>query len=528
MKRVLQAIMLVALLVSFGLLFTRWQLETPNQNVEIVYDLPGLQDLSAKKGIPLTDLLEDLAEAGVQTIAIQPTSLGEMFVANEVLQPEVLAQLPTAATELAKYLHLPVAFQGEELSVVEEAGLEVAPKLVPVPWDVEPLWLRSNPPFLILSGQGEFPLHQLEGYTGRLALVEFSTPGVRNLKTTDLVRLHGISAPELEVLSEERILNRYLRAVRERNIRILYLRPFVEGEQSWERSLGLLEQLQDRLSAAGFTLARAESFAPWQPALWWLVLVGAGIWAGAIYYGHGLFPKFSWLFTLGGAFGWLFTVVLLLKIPSLAQQGLALLAAIVFPPLALQRGKSYWQVAGISLVGALFVVASLSGTDYLIKVQDFRGVKVAHLIPIALVAYTVVRPLKDWLNKAVPVRYLIWAGVAGLVGLFYILRTGNFGMPVPQWELTAREFLENFLGARPRTKEFLIGHPALYLALQDQKGQKSWWLPVAVVGQISLINTFTHTHTPLQISLLRTFYGLVFGYAIGWLVYKISQKAGSK
>lgn len=520
MKRILQVTIIVSIIVSLGIFATRWQVESPNRTVELVYDLPGLKELSVNTGIPLDELLADLNAVGIKTMAIQPASLGDLFLTNQLVDREVLSQLPTQSVNLARFLTLPVSFHGEDFQLVKDAGLQAAPKLAAVPWELDPLWLESAPPFLILSGQGEFPAHQLEGYSGRLALVEFSTPNTAHLGMTDLVRLHGISAPEMAVLTEQRILNRYLRAVRERNIRVLYVRPFVEGANSWERSLALVDNLQRRLVAEGFILGAAEPFATWHPSILWLAIVGAGIWAGAIYYGQGLFPKISWLFTAGGILGWLGTVGILLMRPTLAQQGLALLAAIVFPALALQEGESYWRVTAISLLGALFAVASLSGTEYLIKVQEFRGVKVAHLIPVALVAFAVVRPLRSWLNKDVPVRYLIWAGIAALVGILYILRTGNFGLPVPQWEVSAREFLENFLGARPRTKEFLIGHPALYLVFKDREPKKSWLLPVAVVGQISLINTFTHTHTPLQVSLLRTFYGLVFGYLLGWLIAK--------
>ena len=44
---------------------------------------------------------------------------------------------------------------------------------------------------------------------------------------------------------------------------------------------------------------------------------------------------------------------------------------------------------------------------------------------------------------------------------------------------------------------------------------------MAVIGQLSMINTFTHVHTPIVLSLVRTVYGLVFGYFIGWLVYRL-------
>jgi len=108
--------------------------------------------------------------------------------------------------------------------------------------------------------------------------------------------------------------------------------------------------------------------------------------------------------------------------------------------------------------------------------------------------------------------------VAGI----YILRTGNFGLPVMELEIKLREALERLLLVRPRLKEFLIGHPALVLLLaSNHKQLRPILLSIAVIGQLSLVNTFTHIHTPVLLSLLRSIYGLVFGFAIGWLILRL-------
>ncbi len=46
MKRVLWLIIAVAVLTSLGVFVQRWTIERPNDRVEIVYDLPGLLELS--------------------------------------------------------------------------------------------------------------------------------------------------------------------------------------------------------------------------------------------------------------------------------------------------------------------------------------------------------------------------------------------------------------------------------------------------------------------------------------------------
>jgi hypothetical protein len=53
----------------------------------------------------------------------------------------------------------------------------------------------------------------------------------------------------------------------------------------------------------------------------------------------------------------------------------------------------------------------------------------------------------------------------------------------------------------------LIGHPALILSfVLAARGRRSWAFPlflVGAIGQVSLLNTFCHLHTPLVASLWR-------------------------
>lgn len=527
MKRVLAVVILLAIVTSLGVFIQRWTIEVPNSTVEIVYDLPGLFALSAAQDIEQKELLSQLKSAGVSTIAVQPTSVGEMMLAGIALPEGVREFLLESVTDLGRYLTLPVQFEAEQLELVSQAGLKVAPKLNTAPWDIDPTWLPYHPELIIVSGQSPMDMESFYGSRATLAMVEFSAPFIGSAQPSTMVRLHGISAREMEVLSDERILNRYMRAVTERNIRVLYVRPFVESEDSLERSLHLLDRLQARLVEAGFAVGQAQPFPLWRIAWVWTAVVGAGILAASVWYAMDLFPRWETLILWLGVVALALSLALLTIAPTWGRQGLALVAAIIFPSLALQLdwGKrpltNYIGISLISMIGALFVVTMLSGTEFLIKVQEFRGVKLMHVVPIALVIFSLIRPLRGWLQRSIPVPYLLLAGVLGLLGVVYILRTGNFGLPALGFEVRAREFLENLLVVRPRTKELFLGHPALYLALHSKERRRSWWLPVAVIGQISLVNTFTHTHTFLWVSLLRTFYGLFFGYLLGWIIFAV-------
>ncbi len=109
-----------------------------------------------------------------------------------------------------------------------------------------------------------------------------------------------------------------------------------------------------------------------------------------------------------------------------------------------------------------------------------------------------------------------------VIMVIYLLRTGN-SVPelVSSWEIKLREGLEALLKVRPRTKEFLLGHPLMFLLLYFGYAQKRLpLLLLGIIGQISVVNTYAHLHTPpLRISLIRTFHGLWLGILLRYNLF---------
>src|SRR5207302_414981 len=113
-------------------------------------------------------------------------------------------------------------------------------------------------------------------------------------------------------------------------------------------------------------------------------------------------------------------------------------------------------------------------------------------------------PAAQWQRIAERVtRYLaqplhVWQTAAALVGAvalaLLVARTGNDpGVGVSALEMKFRSLLEAHL-VRPRTKEFLIGHPALLigLAMAATPRWSRWALPfllVGAIGQASIVNS---------------------------------------
>jgi len=186
----------------------------------------------------------------------------------------------------------------------------------------------------------------------------------------------------------------------------------------------------------------------------------------------------------------------------------------------------------LSLCGAAYVSGLLTNVTYSLVLQQFRGVSVLHALPIVLVAlhvflYTgrsVSGQLRKLLRLRVTVLGVLVAAVLAGVGYYYMTRTGNAGQ-VTSVELAFRNFLESTFGVRPRTKEFLLAHPLFVLGLFLSLRYRAAWalMIVGVLGQLSMVDTFAHIHSPIALSLIRSLLGLGLGLVIGLALIAIWQ-----
>lgn len=193
----------------------------------------------------------------------------------------------------------------------------------------------------------------------------------------------------------------------------------------------------------------------------------------------------------------------------------------------------------LTLIGIVVVAGLLSTRSFMMHSSQFLGIKAQHAVPLLLVGATAVlgglpragesasqfrmraeTRLRAALDEPIRIGLLLLAllGVAAVV--IVIVRSGNdAGVGVSGFELKIRALLDRLLPVRPRTKEFLFGHPLFVLGI-------AWWwrgrprlaIPCFVagsLGQASLLNTFCHIHTPLAISFWRDIIGLTAGALLG-------------
>ncbi|MEL7564779.1 MAG: DUF5693 family protein [Dehalobacterium sp.] len=357
-----------------------------------------------------------------------------------------------------------------------------------------------------------------------------------NFIEKNLVRMHSITENEMASdMTQSRALDRYTLAVSERDIRVILVRFFPEMGL---HDTGLyLSELKTSILNEGFELGKPQSFGAMPFSRIYLLVLGLGVAAGGALLLDILgFRKTGFVL---GALGFLgFMGLLIIGQTSIARKGMALISVIVFPTLSITAclgskpagiKNSIWllfKMTLISLIGAFLMVGLLADKSFMYTLDQFIGVKLAHIVPVLaiMVIFWFVKsptgnPLKKImkvLDYPVTVKYVVLLAFLAFVLLVYIMRTGNENVAVSAWELTLRARLSDLLSVRPRTKEFLIGHPLMLLLLY--LGYKDKYLPilaVAVIGQVSLVNTFAHIHTPLAISLMRTFNGIWLGMVLG-------------
>mgnify|MGYP001081617403 CR=1 FL=1 len=358
----------------------------------------------------------------------------------------------------------------------------------------------------------------------------------------------------------EEIENTLYRAVTERNIRTIYFKPFKEtaaiyvtDPTEYQR---IFERFETRIARHNLQLGTASVLESVHPPLWIQLLMIIGISAAGAMFTLKIFPgsvMVGWVLLAGIS---LPLISLMLIRPAWGEKIGALAAAIIFPSLAMwffcsrtwswmKSGKrltlteSLWKgiglmltVSSISLMGALLVAALLSDVKYLLEMDIYRGVKISQLIPMISfglvfmhyfgyqrnendLEHPGIRPseIKGILLEDIKILYVAAAGFLLAAGYVYLARTGHEGGLQPsEIEMIIRNILEESLLVRPRTKEFTVAFPALMLGayVASLRWKSLIFLSglAAVIGQTSIINTFSHLRTPVIVSLIRTAYSL--------------------
>ncbi|BES64895.1 DUF5693 family protein [Gottschalkiaceae bacterium SANA] len=373
----------------------------------------------------------------------------------------------------------------------------------------------------------------------------------------------------------QEIGNALYRAATERNIRILYFKPFKWAKENYVTDLEeyrpIFADLTNRLGWHNLAWGNEPSTFPnRQLSMGILFLLGMGPVLVAILILRKLFylsEKKLMLLALGLlmimaaglavkrdlmqsllAFGASFTYSSLAGIwmmDRLERAGNSLDSRI---SLCLWEGaKALIQSVAIAMMGGLYVGTILSDTTYFLELSIFRGVKASLVLPLFVVALYGLRvwgyrretkerglisDLERLSKEPLRIGHLLVAGAFLAMAYVYLARSGHETSLQPlNIEMLMRNGLENLIPARPRTKEILMAFPAVILSFSLVKNGLKWLGislgMLATIGLISVTNTFSHLRTPMILSIERTGYSLSFGLVIGcigtWIILTAIQ-----
>lgn len=386
-----------------------------------------------------------------------------------------------------------------------------------------------------------------------------------------LVRVHSINPTEMARMTEADAVDRFLRAAEERNIRALYVRMLPGAPNPpVESNVTYIRDIAGALESHRIELGPAHPYVPYDSTIPERAVMGLGVGAATL-----LALMYAWPASGGTLLLVLVLALLDVVLPavSMGRKLVALQAAILMPILAflvlrtsidrrlarpdsvmnrsltrslLSSIPAFLCASSVSVVGALFVVGLLSNRFGSMHIVDFWGIKAQQagaILAVAAIFYLdisskggiraarerVQRRLAELWSQPTLLGGLVVFIVAMSVLVLLLARSGNDpGVGVSVWEMKFRVVLDRLMGVRPRTKELLIGHPALLLgiALMSTRRMK-WGLPLLIVGaigQVSIVNTFCHLHTPLLVSGLHVFNGLWTGLLVAFILAMVTDR----
>ncbi|MBC8065748.1 MAG: hypothetical protein H7Y17_13030 [Chlorobia bacterium] len=606
----LPCIALTALISGYSIL-QRHQAESKNKAITLAVEFETIESLAASQGTPIDKAIENLKAQGVTAVALGEETISELISegyasisGNEVIlrqdrtinsqkalealadrvQRGLRERFPKAKVSTGQesgQIAIRVEFVSPSLirqtaiglnpsisQLVSQRGLDIICRMsnpqgassqyvtntvawakelgakIFLPQGDQVLGRRDAIPDLVAGIKANGLLYASPEFTkiGGDANVVAAIPQL-------VVRLHSAQTAELDKLPLTDAIDRYAKAARERNMRVLLVRPVSYASQyPLESFASFLKSINDAIRSEGGDMGPAKPFEDSGVPIAATILIALSAIPTAYFVASALIPKRQ----LAIAATVLFGLVCIASVSGAGKAYAALLIAVLFPITAFlildaREGKNilveFLLVSAISLVGGLAVAGLLNGLTYFVKAQEFRGIKVAVFTPIIVAGWYFAARFGN-LREAMK-NPITWGAAFLSLGLlvafmFMNARTGNDNPAgVSDLELKFRSVLDQFLFVRPRTKSFLIGHPMLIVGIglllwQRKTGSVAlapWTilcLTVGAVGQTDIVNTLCHLHTPVALSLIRNAVGLIPGCIIGFCTWGVVRHVGLK
>lgn len=576
-QKLLWIIIALSFIPAAFLLWNRISYEQSSKTTALVMDYNALSIQAKRYGKEPQELLTHYQKLGINGVAIYEDTIGTLQQNGQLIIKngyELLDRFPNgdlksssvymnASTELLETLSQRYTIPTRFVEINHQRWLE---------WPVDPTYLPAGPNKELIDSvekKGLFvvyrpyhdegiPLKNIGSDWPAVPFIAFTGDEVIGARTPELlsqvsaslgnrlpaiiegniqkgldqlvhqhggVRLFALSPQWQFGLDPLDVASKYNLAARERSQRLLYVRPYPTINETET----MLTRTTELLQRSGIILTKPD-IQFYRPADIWQYLSLLGPLAALLLLGLSIPLRRLGLLLVGGIF-----------VGSVALNGFqpvaagALLSAVTFPALGfvLRRGQmtDWFFATALSLMGVVFVSA-LGATFYsTLGLEPFRGVGLTLLLPLLLVAVSFL-PRQD-IRQTVSDLYhapiklgdvLIMALGLGLLLMVFERRGNATGGTPSQFETDLRRGLQDNL-VRPRFKE-VGAHPLALLGLGASLPTYFSALLIVggVMGQASILNTFSHFHTPFLISATRCFLGLAIGLAIGYILTFLLKK----
>jgi hypothetical protein len=621
-RRMLWGVMILAALLCLIPTANRFKTEQRNRRVEIALDITEVRKLAASEGKPLTDTLSRLKDAGATSVLVQEDTLDSLRDLGII---EILPSTKHQTTLMivhqkqfdrikrnlenrtAVQMAIPEQFSGSDLEdagivvsdrwdAIKDLGVGIDPEVVdlvrstglsvvgrvgnnPNPSDsriastlqsIRDLKIET----VIFSGMSvlgagnrykETVKHLSDARKLQFGSVEFGKQAgdatLVKMAPYNTIRVHTITSSEMATATPGANIQRFALAARERNIRLLFVRLFLDGADPLDSATSYLSGLRNALHRSQLGVGTARTYTRVGDPLPGRIAAGVLIVSGLA-----LLLDFTFGFlTVRAAPVMIAAGVAVVAVVSIAGimpaiKLLALIGACVLPSLGVAILHPAFVIPGstsikrlllvfsVTMLGPLTVVAIHADTLFLVKGDVFLGVKLTLIAPLIVAALLhglniradspagLAAVVRDRVTMLVDISrnpILIWQVLLGggvLVALaIMLMRSGNeSSVGVSSAELQLRSLLDRILFVRPRFKDILF-QPFVMLSLV-LVGTK-WPLQrvaaiLASIALASMVNTFCHLHTPLVISALRVAYGVIFGLIAAAVVKRIFDRFG--
>ncbi|HEY3783375.1 MAG TPA: DUF5693 family protein [Fimbriimonadaceae bacterium] len=594
----------VTAVLSLYSMYYRQKVEDRNKAVAFAAEIDTIQQLSASQGLTLQQGLVDLKAQGLNAVVVPEQYVGELISGGQLqvidgkylqgsadvirrVQHGVGDRFPSmvnngnfvASTDTSVTIQFPdlnlvrtvsIGLDPDQTKLAQDMGLEIIARCTnPTSANSDTVtrtiaWLKDLgvSVFLPEGAQVLGRRDALDSFENALKTygIDYATPEFGKLggdeevveKIPDhVIRLHSAQSEELDKLKIDEAIDRYAKAARERNQRILLIRPLSSAaDKPLSDFANLIKLISTETVKEGGIIGTPHPFTEPGVPSWVFPLTGLSLVPIVIWTAAGFFKQ-RWVLILAGLIA---LAIAAFCIRPMGRSLDALLAAVTLPTAAfliLDRRNIRWiaweylVITLISLTGGLAIAGLLNSLPYYIHAKQFMGVKFAHFFPIVLIgAYffhqfgLVRKSLKSPLEWG---KALLAFVVLGALA-FMIARTGNDNpAAVSDTEIKLRNLLDAILFVRPRTKEFLIGHPFLIVGIgmlislkrgdpkfQNWKGWITLCLMLGAIGETSIVNTMCHIHTPLTISLARIGVGFIAGGILGLAAWVVLSKVSGR